>query len=110
MRVFFDTVFTLFFVTAIPAFAQTPEPAGTPGPLAPNYRPFRVDLGMGWATIPSQGAHGVGMSVEPKFNFLDQLSGGFRVDMMVSQGVDVEGPTGETVETRQQVVAAAMVK
>jgi hypothetical protein len=110
-------VFSTLCLFAPAALAQTsppgdpvPSPTVAPlGSLAPNYRPFRVDLGFGWATIPAQHANGGNMSIEPKFNFLDNVTGGFRVDLMGSAGGNVGSGSGEA-EIRQQFIAAGLVK
>src|SRR5688500_14068330 len=108
----------LLLFVATPAFAQTgpvppapgpaPAPQPTPGPLAENYRPFKGDVGFGLASIYDKAGSGGGMSLEPKFNFHDQISGGFRVDLVIAQG-GIDANEDEHPGFRQQMIAVGLV-
>ena len=93
--------------------APLPPPTG-PAPRmfpAPNYQLFRTDVGFGGATILDQEAYGGNISIEPKFNALDNLALGARVDVMIGGGGDLGGEgEDDGVSVKQHVAVGTMLK
>lgn len=94
------------------AWAQADAGGTTPtSPFpAPHYQWFRNDIGFGFANIPSQEAYGGNVSVEPKFNVLDNLAVGARVEAMISGGGSIGGPDNDNVSVKQHVAVATLLK
>lgn len=78
--------------------------------LAPHYQPFRTDFGFGAADILDQGAYGGSVSVEPKFNILDNLAVGARIEAMVGGGGNIGAPGSGEVTVKQNIAAATLLK
>lgn len=91
------------------AHAQEPAPVGVRAFPAPHYQLFRTDIGFGGATVPAQEAYGGNVSVEPKFNVLDNLAVGARVEAMIGGGGSL-GSESENVSVQQNVAVATLLK
>lgn len=76
----------LFISSALSSFAQDETER--------NFKPWRVDGGMGWARPSGKGSKaGVLLFMEPKYNITDQVSVGLRMEAtaMARGYVDVNG-------------------
>jgi hypothetical protein len=71
-----------------------------------NYRLFRFDLGGVYTQMYSSGDKGGGLVLEPMFNISDQISAGFRQEIVFAGGGSY-GPSGSSLSVRTQTTSLA---
>lgn len=76
---------------------------------AENYQPIREDTGLAGAYAASMGGGGFGATVEPKFNLLDKVSLGLRLEGVVTFGGSIGG-ADQDVSVGMGASAASLAK
>jgi hypothetical protein len=77
---------------------------------AKNYALFRLDTGLTGSMAHDSGGYGVGGFVEPKFNVLDTLAVGVRMEGHGMFGGDIDTGVNQNVDLDMRATAAFLAK